>query len=166
MGFWKDWFTSRKEVETVEHVVEVTVRKVIAQEFNGLRSRLAEFQEVGALTDERNRLTKQVEDLKLSRDREKETSDRATREIEHKLGLHKAQVTFEVQKAGDEARIEVEQANLDHEREQFEEHAKFIKDAMKEQVDHLRGMIEPLLAALPSAEILARIGNVPTDDAE
>jgi DNA repair exonuclease SbcCD ATPase subunit len=154
----KEWFKSSKQ-ETVERIVESSVRRVITSELSGLRDRLSQFQEIGALTDERNRLAKQVEDLKLSRDREKETSERTTREIEHKLGLHKAQVEFEVVKARDEAKIEIEKTNLDTERKQFEEHTKFIQKQMQDQVEHLRGIIDPLLAALPSADIIARIGN-------
>ena len=155
----KDWFRSSK-MDTVEGIVEDSVRRVLVQEYGEFRARMAEFQEVGALTDERNRLKKQVEDLKLERDRKKEDSDRATREIEHKLGLHKAQVTFEVEKARDEAKIEIEKKNLDTERERFKEHAEFIRDEMKGQVEHLRGIIDPLLAALPTADIIARIGGV------
>ena len=101
----------------------------------------------------------QVSDLEIQRDKKQEGFDRKEREIEHSLGLHKAQVEWEVEEASSRARLEVEQANLQTERDAFKKEMEFMQGRFEEEVKYQRGLLEKMMKRLPTAEILAKIGN-------
>ena len=150
------WFGKDKTEGRIQAVVQKAVLAVLAT---------AEFDVLNAvqLTSERDRLKRQIADLEISRDKKQEDFDRKQREIEHSLGLHKAQVEWEVEEASARARLEVETANLATEREAFEERMTFMQDRFEEESKYQRNLLGQMMERLPSAKILAKIGNADTD---
>lgn len=78
--------------------------------------------------------------------------ERETREIEHKLGLHRQQVEFEREKAVEEARLAVQKENLNDATERLKEQAEFQKAAMEREMDGIREMNRQILSRLPDVQ--------------
>lgn len=139
------WFARNK----LDEIMEGAVEKATHAHLGDLYRRLSEF---GKIAD----LEKEIRRLETERASTAEKNARTTREIEHKLGLHKAQVEFESKKAREEAILEVEQKNLEKDKTRFEDQMEFQTEAIQKQVDMLQGIIEPLIEALPSAKFLLK----------
>jgi hypothetical protein len=109
------------------------------------------------LKREKVNLQEEIEKIKIEKDRLDESHERKIRETEHKVGLVKLQHEQEIEFAKREVALEVKEKTLEVERKRFEEQMKFERGQMQTQLDEMRGMIRPLLEALPKAEILMNI---------
>jgi hypothetical protein len=146
-----------------------------------LTSEIQELAEkVGELRGERSLLSYQGEldsirrqkgELELELERLREDAGRQTREIEHKLGLHRTQIESErvvMQKeaeaerirAVEEAKLAVREGNLDAERKRFEEEIEFRTKRFEEEAATLRNLTSQILERLPTVNVERRIETV------
>lgn len=99
------------------------------------------------------KLKKELTDLQIARDKEKEAHDRVKREIEHKVGLHKKQVEHEMAAAKKDTELAVKEQNLVAEKERFEKEMTFMRDRFETEVGYLREMMGEVLNRLPNVEV-------------
>lgn len=132
----------------VERVVQQTADRILADVRKDVEA-------IGSVLQ----LRKELEQLKLEKERIEEGHTRKEREIEHKVGLHNIKVEQEIKLAKREAKIQAEEEHLAQKEETFDERMEFFKDQLDSQVDYLKGMMKDILKRLPSAEILASIGG-------
>jgi hypothetical protein len=102
--------------------------------------------EVIALKREKIQLTDRIAELKVD-------SIQQTREIEHKVGLHRIQVQAETDIALRKARLDVDQANLTADKTRFEENLKFTRDQMNGQLTDMKDILKSIIARLPEEKV-------------
>ena|SRR3990167_3089163 len=130
--------------------VQKDVLEQVNNDLRGIRS-------VADLSAKVKSLREQVEALEISKARKEEEFARKERELEHKVGLHKAQSTFEVEKGKREATLAVREENLAADRKRFEEQMKFHDDRFTAEVGYLKDTLAQMMKRLPTAELLAEI---------
>ncbi len=159
-------FGWRAKREAIEDQVSAKVARIVEDQFGTIRDEIGNIGDVLALKRKKGELEEQIETLKLEHANFKEDQARQVRETEHKIGLVKRQHEQEVEFAKREVALEVKEKTLDADRKRFEEQMKFEREQLEGQIGHLRDIIDPLLRALPSAEIIASIGGSqkPKDD--
>jgi hypothetical protein len=151
------WFKRRRSAVELEDEIMAAVDLAIGRAAGNTVDRIAHL---NRLEDDVLRLREEVANLELTKLQRTEEFDRREREIEHKVGLERARQTQELTLAKREALVGVREENLATERKVFEGHMSFYKEQMDKQVDYLKEMIDGLSKRLPSAKILARIGEV------
>jgi predicted RNase H-like nuclease (RuvC/YqgF family) len=157
-------FSWRKKREAIEEQVGNVVAGIVQSQFGTIKKEIGEIGDVLALKRKKSELEGQIEKLKLEHANFKEDQARQVRETEHKVGLVKKQHEQEIEFAKREVALEVKEQTLDADRKRFEEQMKFEREQLEGQIGHLRDIIDPLLRALPSAEIIASIGGGKTKD--
>lgn len=155
-----------REDRMVNKIANEVASIIIGGAFDEAQEKLAQLKETSGLTEEIKGLKREVSSLEIQRDKKQEEFDRRDREIEHKIGLEKNRQEFEIDQAKREATVAVQEEALAAKEEAFEERMKFQHDRFIEEVKYQRSLVENMMKRLPSAEILARIGNVSEGAAE
>lgn len=145
----------------IEKAVSTAVENIFGAKASQIAKDLNRIKSIADLDAEITALKDEVEGLNRQRARKQEEFDRKDREIEHKIGLEKNRQEFEIKQAKREAAVSVLEDALAAKEEAFEERMKFQHDRFIEEVKYQRSLVEQMMKRLPSAEILARIGNVP-----
>ena len=104
-------------------------------------------------------LTRQLTDLEITFDREKEKWDREKREVEHMVGLQRQRGEFETESASREAKLDVREENLEADKARFDEHVKFIEARFEQQFTALNNLMEKLLERMPTTRQLISVGD-------
>lgn len=149
------------KTKQIEKAVSLAVESIFGAKASQIARDLDRIKSIADLDAEITALKDEVEGLNRSKLRKQEDFDRKEREIEHKIGLEKNRQEFEVDQAKREATVKVLEEALSAKEEAFEERMTFQHDRFIEEVKYQRGLVEQMMKRLPSAEILARIGNVP-----
>lgn len=137
------------------------------QDKEDLLNEIAELRvDVKALREERSdlesgsKLKRQVEDLKLEKDRLKEEHARETRETEHMVGLTRkkqeqdaAHQRREIEVERDKAKLEVREENLEAAQDRFDEHIAFQGKRFEAEVGYLKDILGQILDRLPTVTV-------------
>lgn len=141
----------------------------LAGEIRELTGRVAALHGEKDYLEDRNRLAGEVETLTKSKtakeielDRVVEKHARETREIEHKLGLHKQQVDLEIRSAKRETELDVREQALQEQRDRFEEHMEFQRERFQGEIDATRGLMQQILERLPTVTVERKYETVET----
>lgn len=128
----------------------------LTREVYALRGEKDARQQIARLEDERIELLREIEDLRLTKDRMEEDNDRKVREVEHKVGLERKRQEFEAEQARDrienerrEAVLEVRETNLEEAQRKLQEQMEFMQKRWTEENQALNSMIERLFDRLP-----------------
>lgn len=149
--------------KALERSVENAINKIIGGSLWTVNKNLEELQTVTDLQRKVQSLQKDVETLEISKGRKEEEFAKRGREIEHKVGLERQRQEQEIGLAKREASVEVNEANLQAERDAFTKQMDFITKRFEEEGKESRKLILEMMKRLPSAEIIARIGGVEAD---
>jgi hypothetical protein len=105
----------------------------------------------------RAQLVKEIEDLKIERDRRQEEYDRREREVEHKVGLERKRQEFEIVQTKRETTVQVREENLEADKERFKAEMEFQRKHLEDEIGSLRELVNNMMKRLPSAEIFAKV---------
>lgn len=108
---------------------------------------------------------RELTDLQIEFDREKERHAREKREVEHLVGLERKRSDFEREAAIKEAKVTVREENLAAQTERFEEQMSFITTRFEKEVGYVKEIMADVLARLPKTETLIKLsgGNGATE---
>lgn len=123
MGF----FSTTPKTNPLEEKLLTQLEELSAQVAE-LRGESRAIREVTGLTNEVNKLKNEITDLEISKSKITEENERERREIEHKVGLEKTRQGQELELGLRQAKLEVQEENLQAEKTRFDENVKFIKD--------------------------------------
>ena len=123
--------------------------KELGSDFAFLKGEAKEATERLALLDEYEAVKKALTDKEIELTKVREQHDRANREIEHKLGLHKLQVEQERQAAVKEAELAVREESLKAQKEQANQQIEFIQRRMENEMEAHRAILNQMLERLP-----------------
>lgn len=127
--------------------------ETVSRDLAELKGERAALKDETDLYEQLVTLKKELVDLQIQRDKEKEQHDRIKREIEHKVGLHKKQVELEITAAKKETELSVKEENLKAEKERFEKEIAFMRERFETEVGYLRDMMGEVLNRLPNVEV-------------
>lgn len=102
-------------------------------------------------------IKKELTDLQIEFDREKEKHEREKREVEHLVGLERKRSAFEREQGVAEAKVAVREENLAAERERFEDQMKFITTRFEKEIEQSKDLQMEILARLPKVETLLKL---------
>lgn len=165
------WWTKRAAKdpsfeEKLERRVTETVRQIVTEALHDAESAITKVKDMFSLSYEIKQLKERLEKTKIEKDRQDEEHARKIREVEHKVGLEKRrqeaeaeQAKKDIELAKREAVIGVREENLAAERKAFEDRMREYEKHADARLKDLQEIIKPLLKALPSAEIIARLGK-------
>src|SRR5512139_2758250 len=105
------WFQSKSQNE-VQEAVGRTVRQVMEDMVSRLEKDLEGLRTVSSLTKKITELRENLETMRIEKARKQEEMDKQLREVEHKVGLERKRVEFEVEHAAKTATLKVQQENL------------------------------------------------------
>lgn len=112
--------------------------------------------EVTGALKEREELSKKVAELqetisklKIQSEEVKAANARNEAEIEHRVGLHKKRVEFEIEQAKNNALIEVREQNLKKAEEGYEAQMRFNNERFEKEVGYLKDILTDLMGRLP-----------------
>lgn len=142
-------------------IQEVVVR-VVREAFKQVDDEISKIKSISDLTAKVRELKEKISELEISKSKREEEFARKEREIEHKVGLHKSQVEQDIVLAKREATVAVREANLQADRDRFEQQMKFVTENFDKQATYLQKIISDLAARLPSLDMTADIGRHPT----
>jgi predicted nucleic acid-binding Zn-ribbon protein len=100
---------------------------------------------------------RQLTDLQIEFDKEKEKHAREKREVEHLVGLERKRSEFEREAAVTEAKVAVREENLSAEQQRFKDQMKFITDRFEKEIDQSKELMMEILARLPKVEALMKL---------
>jgi len=159
MGLFGIKRTEEKFNTKLEATVTRTVADIVTRALSDTEAVLGKIRSAFDLESKIIKLKEEIEKLTIEKGRKDEERERKDREIEHKIGLERKRQEFEVEQARREVMVEVKEKNLKKDKERFEEQMTFHKEAMAEEVKGLRDLVQKLITALPSAEIIANING-------
>lgn len=136
------------------------LKQKLLDEIAELRSEVRALRTERDSTDERNRLKRQVEDLKIEKARLVEDNDRKIRETEHNVGLLKIQQKHDVDNAKRETMVQVREENLAKDQERFEDQMNFQRTQLQGEIHRVERILEQVLERLPNfdATVTAALG--------
>lgn len=144
------------------------VNEQVLAEIQSLSKKVAELRgEKDALHDvtakqrEVNRLTAQLEQIKIEKERIEDQQEREEMKVRHEVGLLRLQVEAERDIAVQRATLEVEQTTLDRNRELFEKEMKFTRERFSEEVGYLREIAKQMMDRLPVVNVNKEISDRP-----
>lgn len=132
----------------------------LSKQVAGLRGERDAEKDSLKLAQERTKLKKELTDLEIEYDREKEKWAREKREVEHMVGLQKKRGEFENESATREAKLSVREENLAADKIRFDEHVAFIEERFDQQFGSLNGLMEKFLERMPTTKQLISVGGV------
>ena len=147
--FKKDTVSDEILAEIKELKVEVTLLKGERDANKG----------AAKLEAEHKTLRRELTDLQIEYDREKEKWEREKREVTHMVGLQKKRGEFEAESAAREATLTVREENLQADKARFEEHVNFMERRFEEELKATRKMMERFLERMPTTKQLISVGN-------
>lgn len=121
-----------------------------------LSSALRDLKEIQSVVDLRNDvtvLTARKTELEIQVSKLKEDRDRNDREIEHKIGLERKRQEFEISAGKREAVLQVQQENLNKDKQRFEEQMKFNTERLTEETKYLKDLMTQILKRLPDISL-------------
>ena len=130
-----------------------TARERLADELAGLRAEIKALRGERDSTAQVSALRRDVEKLKLEKDRLTEDNDRKIRETEHKVGLLKTTQDQGVAHATRLAKLEVREENLAADRERFKAEMDFQREHLQREVTRVEDILAKVLERLPSIEV-------------
>ena len=145
--------------ERLEKKIERAVRDIVEKALADTETTLSKIREAFSLEKQIVKLREEVETAKIEKARHDEEHARKIREVEHKVGLERKRQEFEVDQAKRETRVEIREKNLEQERKLFEEKVAYYEKQSEKRLTDLQEIIKPLLKALPSAEIIAKVNR-------
>ena len=143
--------------ERLESKITQTVREILTSALRDTESTLAKIRASFSLEAKIATLKEELETVRIEKGRKDEEFARKEREIEHKVGLERKRQEFEITQAKREATVEIKEKNLENERALFEKQMEYYEAQSEKRLQSLEGIIKPLLKALPTAEIIARL---------
>jgi len=102
---------------------------------------------------------RQLTDLQIEFDKEKEKHAREKREVEHLVGLERKRSEFEREAAVTEARVAVREENLSAEQQRFEDQMKFITTRFEKEIEQSKELMMEILTRLPKVEALMKLSG-------
>jgi hypothetical protein len=78
---------------------------------------------------------------------------RSTREIEHMVGLHQQRVEQEIDLATKQAKLDVEQSNLDADKKRFQEQMDFNNKRFEAHLEDVKGMLSTIAGLVPKVTV-------------
>lgn len=142
-----------------EKKINDAIQRITRSVINDVQIGLDKIKSYTDLTEKVKDLRETIETLKIERSRIQEEHAKREREIEHKLGLERKRQEMELELAKREAVLDVNEKNLQSERDQFEKQMEFIQERMATETGYLKDMIGEVLARLPDAKIMMNVGN-------
>ena len=139
---------SRKS--SVEKSISDSVERVIVKYLTSAENEIKTFLQAGNLEERVKTLTTQLSSLQIEKSRIEEDFTRREREIEHKLGLEKLRQEQDLELGLREQSIKIKEENLTADKARFEAQMKFMTERMSKENDHLKAMMEDILAKLPT----------------
>lgn len=139
---------SKKETHPLEQRL-LDQLETLSTQVAELKGERSATKEVLTLTEQVQKLRKEIADLEVSKSKIEEKNERERREIEHMVGLEKNRQKQELELGLREAKLEVSEANLDADKKRFDESVKFIKD----ETASTRKLVTELLDRLPKVTI-------------
>ncbi len=149
------WFRGRRFEQRMTEAVE----RILEDALNTVRKDIEGIATVTELRRTITTLQEEKEKALIEKDRREEEWGRKEREIKHKVGLEQKRQEQEIELAKREAKLEVGESNLEQERKLSEQQMKFEREQLQGQYDKLFALFEPVLKALPSAEIITTISK-------
>lgn len=149
--FKRDGYAGKTLDSLTQQVEQVATQLA---ELRGERSTLDLETRIDSLSRDKERLRSELSDLGAEK-------ARAELDVEHKLGLHRAQIESERRimlaeaeaeriRAVEEAKLAVREGNLEAERKRFEEEIEFRTKRFEEEAATLRDLTGQILARLPN----------------
>jgi hypothetical protein len=136
------------------------VAQELLDELRGLKKEVAQLHgereantEAIKLSDAIVKLKKELTNLQIEKDREKESHSREKREVEHMVGLERKRQEFEVDAAKRDVKLTVREENLQSDRERFEQEMKFTRERFEKEVGYLQGLMKEILERLPTVSV-------------
>lgn len=129
---------------------------IVSKEEQELIKRLRDLAPAGPLSEEVLNLKREIADLTIKRDQQKETHDREERELRHMIGLEKNRQQVEMEQAKREATLTVREENLKAQQERFEEQLKFNTARFEKMESYLKDMLTDILGRLPNVNVRIR----------
>lgn len=102
---------------------------------------------------------RQLTDLQIEFDKEKEKHAREKREVEHLVGLERKRSEFEREAAVTEAKVAVREENLSAEQKRFEDQMKFITTRFEKEIEQSKELMMEILTRLPKVEALMKLSG-------
>ena len=133
---------------------ELAELKTAVTELKGERAATSKIRDMEREYAETKR---QLTDLQIEFDKEKEKHAREKREVEHLVGLERKRSEFEREAAVTEARVAVREENLTAEQQRFEDQMKFITTRFEKEIEQSKELMMEILTRLPKVEALMRI---------
>jgi hypothetical protein len=134
--------------------------EAVLAEIQGLRKQVAELKgekeghrETLTLLDQIKVLKKELVDLEIQRDKQKETHEREQRELKHMIGLEKKRQEFEVTSAKRETTVTIREENLNADRKRFEQQMDFTTKRFEKEVGYLKDIMGQVLDRLPTVNV-------------
>lgn len=150
-------------IKQIEDAARRALENMLGDGLNEIAKNFAAIKDITTLQKEKHQLREELETLQIEKGRREEEFEKKEREIEHKVGLERARQEQEIELAKREAAVTVNEGNLAAEREAFEKQMSFQQKRFEEEVKEQRTLIHEMMKRLPSAEILAQIGNLPAE---
>jgi chromosome segregation ATPase len=156
-------FRTKATTETETSRLEVLAEKIAAavEELGTLTGEVRALRKEKDQTTEVIGLREEISKLRIEQARLVEENERATRDIEHKVGLHQRQVEQDTANAVREAELKVKEGNLEAEQKRFKEQIDFRTDQMKGEMDRFEKITTQLLDRVPNinAALDIKYGN-------
>lgn len=158
--FWKRKKTETKRDEIQELIAEVS-KTVTSRVLGDLDGRLDELRKAGTLSKQVRNLKEQLADLEIKKAKKEEAYARKERELEHKVGLHMAQVKHEIDVAKKETELKFKGDALTADKKRFEDQMKFHQSRFDEEISGLKAILAEVIKRLPDASFTAdiKVGN-------
>lgn len=141
----------------LERTISETVTRIVKSAFDRVDTEVSKLYKISDLSGKVTELKEEIETLRIEKGRVEEDRAKERRELEHKIGLHKQQITQDIVLARREASVEVKEANLNADRKRFEEQMKFVQENFTAQTEYLKDIIGDLSKRLPSLDMTADV---------
>lgn len=138
------WF---KKEAPAEEYSEIALLSERIEELTGqIRALGKEKDQTGKV----NQLTREITELEISKAKLVEDNAREVREVEHRVGLLQKKQEQDVEHATRMAKLEVQEGNLQTERDRFEKEMAFQREHFTKESENTREILTQVLAALPN----------------
>ena len=163
-------FGPSKEEAALKAQLSETIIELRAQIAN-LDADLKARKRESTLLAERDRLKEEINSLQISKSKLVEDNEREKREVTHMVGLERKRQEFEaeqarkgIEHAREVAILEVQQENLDNERQAFAKEMEFREKRFTEEVGYLKDLMTQILERLPTVNVDRQIRETTRPD--
>lgn len=127
-------------------------RTRLADELAQIRAEIKALRTERDSTEQVTKLKRDVERIKIEKDRLEEDNARKIRETEHKVGLLKTKQDHDVENARRETKLEVREENLAADKDRFKAEMEFQRTHLQGEVERVERILTAVLERLPSIE--------------